>query len=65
MIVQQLYKKNLNAGMHDIGQLAQAFNNIHYFQKSLGYYEKYIASIAMADISSYQFSSLASFTQLK
>ena len=67
MVVQQLYKKTLTTetAIQNMGQLAQLHNNVCYFQKSLGGYEKYIASIGKADISSFQFSSLATFTQLK
>ena len=67
MIIQHLYKKSLtnDVGAQNIGQLAQAYNNIEYFQRSLKFYENYISTIAMTKINSYQFSSLATFNQLK
>ncbi len=63
MAALQLYKKALDG--KNMCQLAQLHNNVCYFQKSLTYYEKTIATISKSNVSSYQFSSLALFTQSK
>eukprot|EP00830_Metopus_es_P014961 TRINITY_DN4152_c0_g1_i2.p1 TRINITY_DN4152_c0_g1~~TRINITY_DN4152_c0_g1_i2.p1 ORF type:complete len:626 (+),score=111.22 TRINITY_DN4152_c0_g1_i2:503-2380(+) len=67
MSVLQLYRKLLGTDEthKTMCQIAQMHNNISYFQKSLDYFEKYIGALSKSDVTSYQFSSLAIFTQLK
>ncbi len=49
----------------NVGQLAQVHNNLSYFQRSLGCYERYIALLSKSNVSMYQFSSQAIFSQVK
>jgi len=67
MPIQELLRKAIGpeGGCISMGQLAQMHNNIHFFQKSLSHFEKYIGSVGKADVSQYQFSALSTFTQLR
>ena len=67
MTMLTLYRKTLGneAIMHNVGQLAQVHNNLSYFQRSLGFYERYIATLSKSSVRTYQFSSQAIFSQVK